>query len=78
MIDLTNKILQKELQSSKDFSNESEMIITMLTLNEDKDEKFIIDSLQLLLMKETARFMLYSECLVIYNQIKEQMNIYAK
>ena len=78
MTKIVNKILQNGLQSSNDFTNEAELIITTITLNEDKDEKFIIDSIQMILMKEAARFMLYSECLEIYNEIKCQMNVYAK
>lgn len=78
MTKIVNEILQKRLQNNKDFTNEAELIITAITLNEDKDEKFIIDSIQMILMKEAARFMLYSECLEMYNEITCQMNIYAK
>ena len=78
MTKIVNEILQNGLQSSNDFTNEAELIITTITLNEDKDEKFIIDSIQMILMKEAARFMLYSECLEIFNKVKEQLGIYAK
>lgn len=78
MVEITNKILQEALQSNKDFTNESELIITTITINDDKNEKFIIDSIQMILMKESARFMLYSECLEIFNKVKEQLGIYAK
>ena len=78
MVEITNKILQEALQSNKDFTNESELIITTITINDDKNEKFIIDSIQMILMKESARFMLYSECLEIFNKVKEHLGIYAK
>lgn len=78
MVEITNKILQEALQSNKDFTNESQLIITTITINDDKNEKFIIDSIQMILMKESARFMLYSECLEIFNKVKDQLGIYAK
>jgi hypothetical protein len=78
MVEITNKILQEALQSNKDFTNESQLIITTITINDDKNEKFIIDSIQMILMKESARFMLYSECLEIFNKVTEQLGIYAK
>lgn len=78
MVEITNKILQEALQSNKDFTNESQLIITTITINDDKNEKFIIDSIQMILMKESARFMLYSECLEIFNKVKEQLEVHAK
>ena len=60
------------------FLGETDMDVIQTTILDMKPKLVIIDSIQMILMKEAARFMLYSECLEMHNEIKCQMNVYAK
>lgn len=78
MIQLISKILEQTLQSDKvydiDYADLAESIVNVILEYDSENEYYyLIDEIQLLIMRKGYRFFTFIECEEIYNKILKVM-----
>lgn len=68
MVNEINNIIRNITGRDRDFTNESQMIKTLLENNKYKSEEQVIDLLQLILIRNNM-FIVYDDCKIIYENI---------
>lgn len=69
MIKRVNNIIQETLKTDVDYYELAEYIITRIK-NNDSEYNYLIDDIQVLVMRLAYRFMTYMEVEDLYNKIK--------
>lgn len=69
MIKRVNNIIQETLKTDVDYYELAECIITRIK-NNDSEYNYLIDDIQVLVMRLAYRFMTYMEVEDLYNKIK--------
>lgn len=73
MIKKVNNILQDTLKTDVDYLDLAKDLINLIK-NNDREYKYIIDTIQILILREAYRFLTFIECENLYKKIKEIIN----
>lgn len=73
MIKRVNNILQDTLKTDVDYYDLANDLINLI-INNDREYKYIIDTIQILIMREAYRFMTFMEVEELYHKIKGEVN----
>ena len=73
MIKIVNNILQDTLKTDVDYIDLATDLYNLIK-NNDREYKYIIDTIQILIMREAYRFLTFIECENLYEKIKEIVN----
>ena len=69
MIKIINNILQDTLKTDVDYFDLAKDLINLIK-NNDKEYNYLIDTIQVLIMREAYRFMTFMEVEELYHKIK--------
>ena len=72
MIKKVNNILQDTLKTDVDYLDLAKDLINLIK-NNDREYKYIIDTIQILILREAYRFMIFIEIEELYNKIKGEI-----
>lgn len=73
MIKLVNNILQDTLKTDVDYIDLAKDLYNLIK-NDDREYNYIIDTIQILILREAYRFLTFIECENLYEKIKEIIN----
>lgn len=73
MIKLVNNILQDTLKTDVDYIDLAKDLYNLIK-NDDREYNYIIDTIQILILREAYRFLTFIECENLYEKIKENIN----
>lgn len=73
MIKIVNNILQDTLKTDVDYIDLAKDLYNLIK-NNDKEYNYIIDTIQILILREAYRFLTFIECENLYEKIKEIIN----
>ena len=72
MIKKVNNILQDTLKTDVDYNDLANDLINLIR-NNNKEYNYLIDTIQILIMKEAYRFMTFMEVEELYHKIKGEV-----
>lgn len=78
MMEKINYILQDTLKTDVDYQSLASELFTTIIINDNKPYNYIIDTIQVLLMRKAYRFMTFIECEKLYERIKDSIDACAK
>lgn len=73
MIKIVNNILQDTLKTDVDYIDLAKDLYNLIE-NNDREYNYIIDTIQILILREAYRFLTFIECENLYEKIKENIN----
>lgn len=73
MIKIVNNILQDTLKTDVDYIDLAKDLYNLIE-NNDREYNYIIDTIQILILREAYRFLTFIECENLYEKIKEIIN----
>lgn len=73
MIKIVNNILQDTLKTDVDYIDLAKDLYNLIE-NDDREYNYIIDTIQILILREAYRFLTFIECENLYEKIKENIN----
>lgn len=73
MIKIINNILQDTLKTDVDYIDLAKDLYNLIK-NDDREYNYIIDTIQILILREAYRFLTFIECENLYEKIKENIN----
>ena len=73
MIKIVNNILQDTLKTDADYIDLAKDLYNLIK-NNDREYNYIIDTIQILILREAYRFLTFIECENLYEKIKEIIN----
>lgn len=73
MIKIVNNILQDTLKTDVDYIDLAKDLYNLIK-NNDREYNYIIDTIQILILREAYRFLTFIECENLYEKIKEIIN----
>ena len=73
MIKIINNILQDTLKTVVDYIDLAKDLYNLIK-NDDREYNYIIDTIQILILREAYRFLTFIECENLYEKIKENIN----
>ena len=73
MIKNINNILQDTLKTDVDYFDLAKDLFNLIK-NNDIEYNYLIDTIQVLIMREAYRFLTFIECENLYEKIKETIN----
>lgn len=73
MIKIVNNILQDTLKTDVDYIDLAKDLYNLIK-NDDREYNYIIDTIQILILREAYRFLTFIECENLYEKIKEIIN----
>lgn len=73
MIKIVNNILQETLKTDVDYIDLAKDLYNLIK-NDDREYNYIIDTIQILILREAYRFLTFIECENLYEKIKENIN----
>lgn len=73
MIKIVNNILQDTLKTDVDYLDLAKDLYNLIK-NNDREYNYIIDTIQILILREAYRFLTFIECENLYEKIKEIVN----
>lgn len=73
MIKIVNNILQDTLKTDVDYIDLAKDLYNLIK-NNDREYNYIIDTIQILILREAYRFLTFIECENLYEKIKEIVN----
>ena len=73
MIKIVNNILQDTLKTDVDYIDLAKDLYNLIK-NNDREYNYIIDMIQILILREAYRFLTFIECENLYEKIKEIIN----
>lgn len=73
MSEYTNKLLQNKLESNNNYCNLASNINDAIIKNNNIPNTYIIDLIQIMIMRSTNMFLLYNDCEEIFFAIKKQL-----
>lgn len=80
MIQLISKILEQTLQSDKiydiDYTDLAESLVNLIQKYDEEKYNYMIDEMQVLIMRKGYRFFTFIECEKIYNKVIKVMGAY--
>lgn len=65
-----NELLQETLQGKNDYNQLAGIIENYITNNNENNYMYIIDAIQVAILRYTGRFILYEQCETMYYAIK--------
>lgn len=65
-----NILLKDSLNTTTDLITLSDAIESLVTKNYNVEDSYIIDAMQMMIMRNTGKFILYTECEELFNKIK--------
>lgn len=73
MIKIVNNILQDTLKTDVNYIDLAEDLYRLIK-NNDREYNYIIDMIQILILREAYKFLTFIECENLYEKIKEIVN----
>ena len=73
MMKMVNNILQDTLKTDVDYIDLAKDLYNLIK-NDDREYNYIIDTIQILILREAYRFLTFIECENLYEKIKETIN----
>lgn len=73
MSEYTNKLLQNKLESNNDYCKLATNINDAIINNNNIPNTYIIDLIQMMIMRSTNTFLLYIDCEELFFTIKKQL-----
>ena len=73
MMKMVNNILQDTLKTDVDYIDLAKDLYNLIK-NDDREYNYIIDTIQILILREAYRFLTFIECENLYEKIKEIIN----
>lgn len=73
MMKMVNNILQDTLKTDVDYIDLAKDLYNLIK-NDDREYNYIIDTIQILILREAYRFLTFIECENLYEKIKENIN----
>lgn len=65
-----NELLQETLNMNKDFTELSETIYNYIIKNDEDKYNYIVDAMQIAILQQAEKLLMYSECEDMYFAIK--------
>lgn len=78
MTTFINELLQDILVSSEDYTSLAENIYNIIIKNDESMYNHIIDAIQILILQQTDKFLLFNDCEDLYLAIKGFESIYEE
>jgi hypothetical protein len=73
MSEYTNKLLQNKLESNNDYCNLATNTNDAILNNNNIPNTYVIDLIQMMIMRATNTFLLYIDCEELFFTIKKQL-----
>lgn len=76
MTNYINGLLQEVLETNNNYDRLAEAIYDYITRNDESMYNYIIDAMQMLILQQTDKFIVYQDCENMYLAIKGFESIY--
>ena len=73
MSEYINKLIKNKLESNDDYTVLINNIKDVIMKNNNIPNTYVIDSIQMMIMRSTNKFLLYNDCEDIFFAIKKQL-----